>query len=55
MVLREFSLRPGSGGAGKFKGGDGVVREVGLRMTYKLSVARPEHSSQQSCLRTVQQ
>ncbi len=29
VVLQEFSLRPGSGGPGKFKGGDGVVREVG--------------------------
>ncbi|WIA16218.1 hypothetical protein OEZ85_012930 [Tetradesmus obliquus] len=28
VVLRTFSLRPGSGGAGRFKGGDGVVREV---------------------------
>jgi len=28
VVLREFSLRTGSGGSGKFRGGDGVVREV---------------------------
>lgn len=28
VVLREFSLRPGSGGAGRWHGGDGVVREV---------------------------
>eukprot|EP00882_Tetradesmus_deserticola_P021258 GHRQ01023013.1.p1 GENE.GHRQ01023013.1~~GHRQ01023013.1.p1 ORF type:complete len:429 (+),score=220.13 GHRQ01023013.1:665-1951(+) len=28
VVLRRFSLRNGSGGAGKFNGGDGVVREV---------------------------
>ena len=28
VVLREFSLRPGSGGAGRWRGGDGVVREV---------------------------
>lgn len=28
VVLHEFSLRHGSGGAGKFNGGDGVVREV---------------------------
>jgi hypothetical protein len=28
VVLRRFSLRQGSGGAGRFKGGDGVIREV---------------------------
>ena len=26
--LRRFSLRPGSGGAGRFPGGDGVIREL---------------------------
>ena len=28
MLLRRFALRPGSGGAGHFRGGDGVVREI---------------------------
>ncbi|PWZ02971.1 Hydantoinase B/oxoprolinase [Testicularia cyperi] len=28
VVLREFSLRDGSGGNGKFRGGDGVVRDI---------------------------
>lgn len=28
VVLRRFELRPGSGGEGKWRGGDGVVREV---------------------------
>lgn len=28
VVLHEFSLRPGSGGDGEHRGGDGVVREV---------------------------
>ena len=28
VVLHDFSLRKGSGGAGKYRGGDGVVREV---------------------------
>eukprot|EP00878_Enallax_costatus_P007255 GHUV01007601.1.p1 GENE.GHUV01007601.1~~GHUV01007601.1.p1 ORF type:complete len:447 (+),score=116.96 GHUV01007601.1:60-1343(+) len=28
VVLRQFSLRKGSGGAGKHNGGDGVIREV---------------------------
>lgn len=28
VVLRRFCLRQGSGGAGKWRGGDGVIREV---------------------------
>ena len=28
VLLREFSLRAGSGGAGKFRGGDGVIRDI---------------------------
>ena len=28
VVLRQFNLRQGSGGNGKFKGGDGVIREI---------------------------
>lgn len=28
VKLREFSIRKGSGGAGKFRGGDGVIREL---------------------------
>ncbi|KAL9932364.1 hypothetical protein V8E36_008843 [Tilletia maclaganii] len=28
VVLRQFSLRPDSGGAGKFKGGNGVIRDI---------------------------
>ena len=31
VLLREFSLRAGSGGAGLFRGGDGLVREVEFR------------------------
>jgi 5-oxoprolinase (ATP-hydrolysing) len=31
VLLREFSLRPGSGGTGEFRGGDGLVREVEFR------------------------
>jgi len=27
-MLRQFSLREGSGGEGKYRGGDGVVREI---------------------------
>ncbi|HEY1676549.1 MAG TPA: hydantoinase B/oxoprolinase family protein [Candidatus Sulfotelmatobacter sp.] len=28
LRVREYSLRSGSGGAGKFRGGDGIVREI---------------------------
>jgi 5-oxoprolinase (ATP-hydrolysing) len=28
VLLREFTLRSGSGGCGRFRGGDGVVREI---------------------------
>jgi len=28
LRVREYSLRPGSGGAGKYRGGDGIVREI---------------------------
>jgi 5-oxoprolinase (ATP-hydrolysing) len=28
VLLREFSLRKNSGGAGRFRGGDGLVREI---------------------------
>jgi 5-oxoprolinase (ATP-hydrolysing) len=31
VLLREFSLRAGSGGSGEFRGGDGLVREVEFR------------------------
>ena len=30
LRVTEYSLRKGSGGAGKFRGGDGIVREVEL-------------------------
>lgn len=28
VLLREFSLRPGSGGLGQHRGGDGVIRDI---------------------------
>jgi N-methylhydantoinase B len=28
LRVRSYSLRPGSGGAGRFRGGDGIVREI---------------------------
>ena len=37
MILRQFSLRRGSGGSGEYRGGDGVVRE--LQFTRQLVVS----------------
>ncbi|KAI0173536.1 Hydantoinase B/oxoprolinase-domain-containing protein [Hypoxylon sp. FL1284] len=31
IILRDFSLRHGSGGRGQYKGGDGVIREIEAR------------------------
>ena len=30
LRVRRYSLRPGSGGKGKFRGGDGIIREIEL-------------------------
>ncbi|XP_072007170.1 5-oxoprolinase [Engystomops pustulosus] len=38
VVLKRFQLRPGSGGSGKFCGGDGVIRELLFREKVILSV-----------------
>ncbi|KAF5655624.1 5-oxoprolinase (ATP-hydrolyzing) [Fusarium sp. NRRL 25303] len=38
VILHEFSIRKGSGGAGKWKGGDGCVREMEFRMPLQVSV-----------------
>lgn len=38
VILRRFSLRNGSGGKGKFKGGDGIVRQLLFRRPVTLSV-----------------
>ncbi|KAI9183556.1 hypothetical protein H9P43_004474 [Blastocladiella emersonii ATCC 22665] len=38
VVLRQFSLRKGSGGAGKWRGGDGVVRELEFTVPLQVSV-----------------
>ncbi|KAG8623020.1 hypothetical protein KVT40_007996 [Elsinoe batatas] len=38
VVLREFSLREGSGGDGKWKGGEGVVRDVEFRREVQVSI-----------------
>ncbi|KAK5119216.1 hypothetical protein LTR85_007830 [Meristemomyces frigidus] len=38
VVLREFSLRAGSHGAGQHKGGDGVVRDIEFRIPVQVSI-----------------
>ncbi|KAK7750892.1 hypothetical protein SLS62_007155 [Diatrype stigma] len=38
VVLRRFALRPGSGGAGQHRGGDGVVRDIEFRIPVQVSI-----------------
>lgn len=38
VILREYSIRIGSGGDGKFKGGDGVIRDIEFRYPVKASI-----------------
>ena len=38
VLLREFSLRDGSGGRGQHKGGDGVVRDIEFRIPVQVSI-----------------
>ncbi|EPY52713.1 oxoprolinase [Schizosaccharomyces cryophilus OY26] len=38
VILKEFSIRKNSGGAGKYKGGDGVVRDIEFRIPVTLSI-----------------
>ena len=38
VILREFSLRPASGGRGKYPGGDGVVRDIEFRIACQVSI-----------------
>ncbi|XP_078052586.1 5-oxoprolinase [Augochlora pura] len=38
VILNKFSLRPGSGGDGAHRGGDGVIREMTFRTPMTLSV-----------------
>src|SRR3989304_1993503 len=46
LVLREFSLRRGSGGAGRWRGGDGVTRAIEARapLTVSLLTERRERA-----------
>jgi 5-oxoprolinase (ATP-hydrolysing) len=38
VILREFSLRAGSGGKGQHRGGDGVIRDVEFRIPVQVSI-----------------
>ncbi|ODV59527.1 5-oxoprolinase [Ascoidea rubescens DSM 1968] len=38
IILREFSLRKGSGGQGRRKGGDGVIRDIEFRIPVTCSI-----------------
>ncbi|KAK3402844.1 Hydantoinase B/oxoprolinase-domain-containing protein [Sordaria brevicollis] len=38
VLLREFSIRKGSGGRGKHRGGDGVVRDIEFRLPLQVSI-----------------
>jgi 5-oxoprolinase (ATP-hydrolysing) len=38
VLLKEFSLRAGSGGAGEHRGGDGVIRDIEFRIPVQVSI-----------------
>lgn len=38
VLLREFSIREGSGGNGQYRGGDGVVRDIEFRIPVQVSI-----------------
>jgi 5-oxoprolinase (ATP-hydrolysing) len=38
VLLREFSLRDGSGGRGQHRGGDGVIRDIEFRIPLQVSI-----------------
>ncbi|KAH7326078.1 Hydantoinase/oxoprolinase [Stachybotrys elegans] len=38
VILREFSIRAGSGGQGQHRGGDGVIRDIEFRIPLQVSI-----------------
>ncbi|CAG8940265.1 unnamed protein product [Penicillium salamii] len=44
VILRRFCLRDGSGGAGMYPGGDGVIRDVELRLPMSVSILSERRS-----------
>lgn len=45
-ILRQFGLREGSGGRGKFAGGDGTIREIEFRVPVQCSILSERRSRQ---------
>ncbi|KAL4882942.1 Hydantoinase B/oxoprolinase-domain-containing protein [Aspergillus karnatakaensis] len=46
VILREFAIRPNTGGKGRFNGGDGVVRDIECRAPLSFSVITERRSVQ---------
>lgn len=44
VILRRFCLRDGSGGAGMYPGGEGVIRDVELRLPMSVSILSERRS-----------
>lgn len=44
VILNEFSIRKGSGGKGKFKGGDGVRRDIIFKVPLQVSILSERRS-----------
>jgi N-methylhydantoinase B len=44
LRVRQYSLRPGSGGEGKFRGGDGIVREIEVLTDCEVTVLADRRS-----------
>lgn len=46
VIVRQFSLRPGSGGRGQFQGGNGIIRDVEFRTPMVASTLSERRSFQ---------
>ncbi|KAK3903952.1 putative oxysterol binding protein [Staphylotrichum tortipilum] len=46
VLLREFSIRKGSGGRGQHRGGDGVVRDIEFRIPVQVSILSERRDGQ---------
>jgi N-methylhydantoinase B/oxoprolinase/acetone carboxylase alpha subunit len=51
VILREFSIRRGSGGAGKWRGGDGVTRRIEFRKPMRVTLLTERRATQPFGLR----
>ena len=43
LRVRQYSLRPGSGGEGKYRGGDGIIREIELLADAEITLLADRH------------